>query len=419
MSNLQSQRNLQLSRRKLNAMLLAALSAPLLAPEQSQAQVTLRTFRVDIPQATIDRILNRVRDAQWPDRIDANDWRFGVNWDYMKTLAQYWIEKYDWRKAEASLNRYPQFLTRIGDYDIHFYHVKGRGPKPLPLILTHGWPSSVFEFLEAIGPLSDPASHGGSPDDAFDVVVPSLPGFGFSSKPNGKPIGTPTTATLWNRLMTEVLGYAQYGAQAGDIGGAVTGQLARQFPQSLVGAHYNGLAEGGPAPPEADQVPEERAWRREVASYIATERDYFNEHQHKPQTIGFPLTDSPLGTAAWIVEKLKNWSDSDDISEPAFTKDQVLTNVMIYLVTNTIGTSIWFYRGYLEEPNATGKITVPVGKVSLPKENRNLDPPQFILARNYNLVHYTKLQRGGHFAFWEQPEKMVVDVRQFFRKVRA
>jgi epoxide hydrolase len=169
-------------------MLLAAIGAPFLTPKHLKAQEAPRPFRIDIPQATIDRIVNRVRDAQGPDRIDASDWRFGANWDYMKALAQYWVEKYDWRKAEANLNRYPQFLARVGDFDIHFYHVKGRGPKPVPLILSHGWPGSVFEFLEAIGPLTDPASHGGSPEDAFDVVVPSLPGFGFSSKPDGKPM---------------------------------------------------------------------------------------------------------------------------------------------------------------------------------------------------------------------------------------
>jgi epoxide hydrolase len=219
-------------------MLLAVASFPLLSQGRlyAQASSTPRPFRIDIPQAKIDRILARVRDAEWPDRLDAPDLRYGVSWDYMKALAKYWIEQYDWRKAEASLNRYPQFLARIGDYDIHFYHVKGRGPKPMPLILTHGWPGSVFEFLNAIGPLSDPASFGGSPDDAFDVVVPSLPGFGFSSKPRGRPIGAPTVAALWNRLMTEVLGYPKYGAQGGDIGSRVTVQLALNHKDSLFGA---------------------------------------------------------------------------------------------------------------------------------------------------------------------------------------
>jgi epoxide hydrolase len=403
-------------------MLFAAANTPLLGRDSLYAQAPLpgpRPFRVEIPQTKIDRILMQVRDAEWPDRLDAPDLRYGVSWDYMKELAEYWTTRFDWRKAEANLNRYPQFLARVGDYDIHFYHVKGRGPKPLPLILTHGWPGSIFEFLEAIGPLSDPASHGGSPEDAFDVIVPSLPGFGFSSKPHGKPIGRPTVARLWNRLMTEVLGYPRYGAQGGDIGNGVTVQLALNHKDSMLGVHFNGLAENGPPPPDAEQTPEERAWRRAVAAYIATERDYFNIQDHKTQTIAFALADNPLGAAAWIAEKLKGWSDSDSQFEPAFTKDQVLTNIMIYLVTGTMGSSVWMYRGRADEPDVVGKVTVPTGHVSLPREIVNLDPPRSVLERNYNLVHYTKLPRGGHFAFWEQPELMVPDVRQFFQKLRT
>jgi pimeloyl-ACP methyl ester carboxylesterase len=401
------------SRRTLDAMLLAAAASPLVPSRDLFAQVAgpaPARFRVDIPQATIDRILKRVREAQWPDRLDASDWRYGANWDYMKALAQYWTEQFDWRKAEANLNRYPQFLARVGDYEIHFYHVKGRGPRPTPLILTHGWPGSVFEFLEAIGPLSDPASFGGSADDAFDVVVPSLPGYGFSSKPKGKPIGRPTTAALWHRLMTDVLGYQKYGAQGGDIGAFVSAQLALQHKDSVLGVHFNALNEvGGQPPPEAEQTPEERAWRRAVISRNSIERDYLLEQQHKPQTVAFALTDNPLGTAAWIVEKLKGWSDSSDAIEPAFTKDQMLTNVMLYLVTNTVASSVWMYRGAVDEPDVKGKITIPTGKASLPRENPGLDPPRSVLERNCNLVHYTKIPRGGHFAFWEQPELMVAD----------
>lgn len=411
------------SRRALLATIVAAAGSPLLAQQDLYAQVAgpaPRPFRVDIPQAAIDRILNRVREAQWPDRLDASDWRYGANWEYMRALAEYWTEKFDWRKAEANLNRYPQFLARVGDYDIHFYRVKGRGPRPMPLILTHGWPGSVFEFLEAIGPLSDPASFGGSADDAFDVVVPSLPGYGFSSKPNGKPIGRPTTAALWNRLMTDVLSYPKYGAQGGDIGAFVTAQLALQHKDSVLGVHFNALNEvGGPPPPESEQTSEERAWRRAVIDRNAVEFDYNFEQRHKPQTVAFALTDNPLGTAAWIVEKLKGWSDSSDAIEPTFTKDQVLTSVMLYLVTNTVGTSVWMYRGAADEPDVRGKITVPTGKASLPRENPGLDPPRSVLERNCNLVHYTKMPRGGHFAFWEQPELMVADVRQFFRKLRS
>jgi pimeloyl-ACP methyl ester carboxylesterase len=372
---------------------------------------------VDVPQATIDRILNRVREARFPDRLEAPDWRYGANWDYMKALAEYWTTQFDWRKAEANLNRYPQFLARVGDFDVHFYHVKGRGPKPMPLVLTHGWPGSVFEFLEAIGPLTDPASFGGSPEDAFDVVVPSVPGFGFSSKPKGKPIGLHTTATLWNQLMTEVLGYPKYGSQGGDVGGGITNQLAHQFPDSLIGIHFNGVAV--PAPPEAEQSEQERDWARTVTTFTGLERDYYNEQMHKPETVAFALTNNPLGTAGWIAEKLKGWSDSPDVLEPIFTKDQVLTNIMIYLVTDTIGTSVWYYRGRLDEPsNLTGRVNVPTGFASFPRELPTLDPPQSALARNFNLVHYTKMARGGHFACWEEPKLLVEDLRQFFQGLR-
>jgi pimeloyl-ACP methyl ester carboxylesterase len=418
---MESHSNQNMSRRAVLEMLLAAGTVPLVAKGRAAAQVSgaaPRPFYVDIPQATIDRILSRVRDTRFPNRLEANDWRYGANWDYMKALAEYWTSKFDWRKAEANLNRYPQFLARVGDYDIHFYHVKGRGPKPVPLILTHGWPGSVFEFLEAIGPLTDPARFGGSPDDAFDVVVPSVPGFGFSSKPQGKPIGLQVTATLWNRLMTEVLGYAKYGSQGGDVGSGVTNQLAHAYPDSLLGVHFSGV--GVPPPPEAEQTQQERDWARTVTAFVAVERDYYNEQTHKPQTVAFALTDNPLGTAAWITEKLKGWSDSPDALESVFTKDQVLTDVMIYLVTDTIGTSAWYYRGRADEnSNLTAKVNVPTGFASFPHELPTLDPPQSVLARNFNLVHYTKMPRGGHFACWEQPELMVGDLRQFFRKLRS
>jgi len=411
----------RMSRRTLLETLVTTGAVPLLAEGRSEAPATNaapRPFRVNVPQAAIDRILSRVRETRFPDRLDAPDWRYGANWDYMKALAEYWTTQFDWRKAETNLNRYPQFLARVGDFDVHFYHVQGRGPKPVPLILTHGWPGSVFEFLEAIGPLTDPASFGGSADDAFDVVVPSVPGFGFSSKPKGKPIGLHTTATLWNQLMTEVLGYPKYGSQGGDVGSGITNQLAHQFPDSLIGVHFNGV--GVPPPPEAEQSDQEREWARTVTTFMGLERDYYNEQTHKPVTVAFALTDNPLGTAAWIAEKLKGWSDSPDALEPVFTKDQVLTNIMIYLVTDTIGTSVWYYRGRVDESSdLTGRVNVPTGFASFPRELPTLDPPQSVLARNFNLIQYTKMPRGGHFACWEQPKLLVEDLRQFFQKLRS
>jgi epoxide hydrolase len=404
------------SRRDLLRLVPAApLSLPFLAKGQ---RVAAQPFRVDIPQSTIDRILKRVREARWPDRLEGGDWRYGANWDYLKELAQYWTTRYDWRKTEARLNRYPQFHARVEDFDIHFYHVRGQGPKPLPLVLTHGWPGSVYEFQEAIGPLTDPARFGGAAEDAFDIVVPSLPGFGFSSKPKGKPVGPVTTARLWNRLMTDVLGYSKYGAQGGDWGFRVTTELAGQFPGALAGIHLNAAA-GRPVP-EAEQSEEVRAWQRKAAAYRDAEMDYLREQQHKPQTVAFALSDSPLGAAAWMLEKFKTWSDSGDNIERAFTKDQLLSNLMIYLVTDTAGTGVWFYRGAGDEQSPVrGKITVPTGFAAFPAEMTALAAPKSVLERDYNLVHYSSMPRGGHFACFEQPELFVGDVRAFFRKVRG
>lgn len=371
-----------------------------LAAAQLVAAAATRPFRVKIPQATINRILTRVRETRWPDRLDAADWRYGVNWDYMKELAQYWTTRYDWRKAESGLNRYPQFVARVEDFDIHFYHVRGRAPNAAPLILTHGWPGSVFEFLEAIPLLSED----------FDLVIPSLPGFGFSSKPKGKPIGPRTTARLWHQLMTKVLGYSKYGAQGGDWGSTVTTNLGAEYADSVVGIHLN--AAGGRAAQENPST-EERAWQQKVAEQSNDELDYFREQQHKPQTVAFALSDNPLGAAAWIVEKMQGWSES------GFSNDQYLTNIMIYLVTDTVGTGIWFYRGPVEEGAAPprGKIMVPTAFAAFPAEKAYLQPPRSVLERGFNLVRYAKMPRGGHFGCLEQPQLFAEDVRAFFRMI--
>ena len=410
------------SRRTAASMILGTIGSLLLPRQDLLAQSggpRLRPFRVNIPQSKIDHIIKRVREAQWPDRMDADDWRYGANWDYMRSLAKYWVEQFDWRKAEANLNRYPQFRARVGEFDIHFYYVKGRGPKPMPLILTHGWPGSVFEFLEAIGPLSDPASFGGSADDAFDVIVPSMPGYGFSSKPVGKPIGPATTAAMWNTLMTKVLGYSKYGAQGGDLGDQITTQLGRAYPEFLIGIHLNNVGEDLTFPDNSEQTAEERAWIRDSDAEWHIEGGYSREHHTRPETAAFALADNPLGTAAWLVEKLKIWSDSPDRREPVFTKDQVLTDVMIYLVTDSISSSIWFYRGLDDDPILKGMVSVPTGVSYLPREMLSFKPPKSVLERDFNLVRFTQLNKGGHFAFWEQPAAMVEDVRQFFRTLRA
>jgi epoxide hydrolase len=400
-----------LSRRRA---LLGLASTPLLALAETSAP---RPFRVAVPQRNVDRILRRVREAQWPDRLDGSAWQYGANWDYMKELAGYWTTQFDWRKAEAKLNTHPQFIAQVDGFDIHYYHVRGKGPHTFPIILTHGWPGSIVEFQDAIGPLTDPAAFGGSADDAFDVVIPSLPGFGFSSKPP-KPVGPVTIARLWHKLMKDVAGYSRFGAQGGDWGQAVTIQLAAQFPESLAGIHFNGTT-ARPLP-EAEQTEEEKAWVRASNAYRQTELDYFGEQSRKPQTVAFALSDSPLGTAAWIVEKFKAWSDSEAGIEHAFTKDHLLTNVMWYLVTGTAGSAVWIYRGSVDEPAAPrAGIKVRTGFAAFPKEMPIFLPPRRFLERDFNLVHYTQMPHGGHFACLEQPRLFVDDLRTFFRKVRA
>ena len=386
-----------MSRRKVNQLLALSPAGVSLSRAQNTAS---RPFRVAVPKQQINRILARLRETQWPDAIGTPGWSYGVSYQYLKDLTAYWTTRFDWRKVEERLNRYPQFMARIDDFDIHFLHVRGKGVRPLPIVLTHGWPGSVIEFLDAIGPLTDPAAHGGSAADAFDVVIPSLPGFGFSSKPKANPAGPVTTARLWHKLMTQVAGYTRYGAQGGDWGNAVTVQLAAQFPGELLGIHLN--AAGVRPAPEPERTEEERAWLRDSAAYRLAELDYFNEQTHKPQTVGFALADNPLGTAAWIVEKLKSWSDSGDDLDRALTKDQVLADVMWYLVTRTEASAVWFYRGNADEQAPPrGRIEVPTGFAAFPKEMTALAPPRSMLEREFNLVHYKRMPRGGHFACFE------------------
>jgi pimeloyl-ACP methyl ester carboxylesterase len=403
----------EISRRNL----LGLVPLSVLAGAEKEPNSLIKPFHVAIPQQKIDHILARVRTAQWPDKLDADDWRYGANWDYMKQFATYWTTRYDWHKTEAKLNSFPQFKAPVEDFEIHFYHVKGKGPKPVPIVLTHGWPGSVVEFLDVIGPLTDPAHFGGSADDAFDVIVPSLPGFGFSSKPKGKPVGPVTTARLWNKLMTQVLGYPKYGAQGGDWGSSVTTELARQNPANMIGIHLTGA--GARPVPDSEQSEDERAWSKAVTIYRATELDYFNEQRQKPQTVAFALSDNPLGAAAWILEKFKVWSDSGNNIEQAFTKEQLLANVMLYLVTDTAGSAVWFYRGAAEEPpTSRTKVEVPTGFAAFPKDMAPLQPPKSWLERDFNLVHYTKMPKGGHFAALEQPDLYVRDLRDFFHPLR-
>ncbi len=331
-----------------------------------------------------------------------------------------WRNGYDWRAAERRLNAFPQFISRIGDYHIHYLHVKGVGPNPRPLMLIHGWPGSFVEFDRVIGPLADPAAHRGDAADAFDVVVPSIPGYGWSSPP-AEPITTREVAPIFDRLMRDVLGYGTYFVQGGDWGSLVASWLGVDFPQHASAIHINiiGLRPfvgPGSAPPD----PREQQWLDAARERLRLETGYQAIQGTKPQTLAFGLNDSPAGLAAWIIEKFHGWSESPG-DVPPFTLDQLITNVMIYWVTQSIASSTWLYTAArLKGGMALGKderVTSPTGFLASPYDLFPPPPDEWV-KRGYNLVHRTDNAAGGHFAAYERGDDLVADVRRFFRSFR-
>ncbi|MES2536265.1 MAG: epoxide hydrolase family protein [Pseudomonadota bacterium] len=382
----------------------------------------MRTFHIDIDEALLVDLKQRLRQTRWPRAADDAQWQYGANLDYMRQLADYWLESYDWRAAERELNRFPQFMTRIGAHDIHFIHERGSGAHATPLILNHGWPGSFHELLGIADLLAHPERHGAPDAPSFDVIIPSLPGYGFSSQP-ARPIGPRTIASLWHQLMTEELGYSRYAAQGGDWGSFITAWLGADYPASVSAIHLNGRGVGpyrgaNAAPPTA----EEHAWINQARKELAREGAYQHVHATKPLTLAYGLTDSPVALAAWIVEKFHGWTTPDADTPSDFTMDQLLTNISIYWFTNTIQSSTWLYRAGREEKQETlgpGEwITVPTGLAVFP--NDLLPPcPRTWLERVYNLTHYSVMPRGGHFAALGHGPLLVADIRAFFNSLNA
>src|SRR5215510_6497875 len=297
----------------------------------------VREFKVAIPQQRIDAILARVRSAKLPRQMlaasaDNSAWETGADVQWLEGLRQYWTKRYNWRAAEARLNRYPQYKARVDGVDLHFYYVKGEGSNPLPLLLTHGWPGSVVEFLDVIGPLTQPSKHGGRAEDAFTVIVPSLPGFAFSGLPADMNFWN-TTARLWHKLVTEVIGHDRYVSQGGDAGSEITVLLAHHYPSSVKAIHLNLLPWGDI--PADQQTPEEKVWATTGDAYMAAEFDYLRLQVNRPMMPSVALADSPMGTAAWIAEKFYAWSDNNGDLEKTFSKDLLLTNIMLYLLSDS------------------------------------------------------------------------------------
>ena len=381
----------------------------------------IEPFKIAVPEATLEDLMRRLDRTRWPDEIPGSGWDYGSNLAYVKELVDYWRTSFDWRAQEEALNRMPQFMANVGGSDIHFVHEKGKGPNPMPLVVTHGWPGSFWEMQKILPMLTDPASHGGDAADAFDVVLPSLPGYGFSGRPQQPGMHVFNVADLWAELMTEGLGYPRFAAQGGDWGAAVTSRFGFSHPDKLVGIHIT-LIVGSPSLrdpesrplSEAEQefVSEQRCWRQDEGGYAHIQGT-------KPQTLAYGLNDSPAGLAAWIVEKFRSWSDCDGDVEKRFTKDELLTNITIYWVTQTINSSTRFYYEFSYNPWRFGpgeRVNVPCAIALFPEEINS--PPREWVERTHNVQRWTEMPRGGHFSAAEEPQLLAEDIRAFFRHLR-
>ncbi|HLN15954.1 MAG TPA: epoxide hydrolase [Acidimicrobiales bacterium] len=382
-------------------------------------------FAIHVPEPVLIDLEERLARARLPTDPGNDDWRYGTNREWLAEFVDYWRHGYDWRAAEAAMNRFEHFRVVLDDVPVHYLHRRGVGPAPLPLVLTHGWPWTFWDFAQVIDALADPGSHGGDPTDAFDVVVPSLPGFGFSVPLQRTGVTVRTTAGLWVRLMREVLGYDRFGAHGGDWGAGVTAQLGHEFPEHLVGVHmcppillkvsyFSGIS------PE-DYGPDEEGWYEKTRRRMATAESHLAVQSKDPQTLAFALNDSPVGLAAWILERRRAWSDHDGDVFDALSRDFLVTNVMLYWVTESIGSSMRYYWENWRGPvrlvhDRSPTIEAPTGVSVFP--NDLIFVPKRVVERHANLVHWSLMPRGGHFAAAEEPELLVDELRTFFRPLR-
>ncbi len=379
----------------------------------------IRPFRIDIPEEALDDLRLRLERTRWPEAETVDDWSQGIPLDYTRALCAYWADGYDWRATEARLNTFPQFITEIDGLDIHFIHVRSPHPGALPLVITHGWPGSIAEFQKVIGPLTDPVAYGGSADDAFHVVCPSLPGFGFSAKPTTVGWGVERTAAAWAELMAR-LGYHRYGAQGGDWGSAVTSRLAQEDPGHLAGIHMNMPV----VPPSSlsfeDMTETEHTALASMAHYQQWEAGYSKQQSTRPQSLGYGLVDSPAGQCAWVVEKFWAWTDCDGHPENVLSRDELLDNVMLYWLPGTGASSARLYWESFEhsfDKGAADTIAVPTGCSIFPKEIIRISR-RWAESRFTDIRYWNELDKGGHFAAFEQPEAFVSELRSFFALVR-
>ena len=380
----------------------------------------IRPFKIKISDKIIQNIYTKVEKYSWHEMPDDGGWAYGTNLDYLKKFSKYWVNEFDWKKTEEKINKFQNFKSNIDGIDIHFIHEKGSRSDSKPLLLSHGWPGSIIEFLHIIDQLAHPEKYGGKEENAFDVIVPSLPGFGFSGRPP-KPIGPRKMANIFNSLMTEVLGYKKYLAQGGDFGGTIASWLGYDFPKTCAAIHINILIVRHPDGP---QTKEEKEWEERFKKNQKIEDGYRTQQSTKPQTLSYAMMDSPVGVAAWIIEKMHGWSDiKDNNIESVYSKDTLLSNIMVYLVTKTFNTASWIYYGRREEggrllPKEGLPIKVPTAVALFPKEYLEWAPRSYV-ERIYNIQRWTEMPKGGHFAALEQPDLLVKDIREFAKNLKS
>ncbi|MDB9784262.1 epoxide hydrolase [Pelagibacteraceae bacterium] len=379
----------------------------------------IRPFKLNVPESILKEINNKVKNYPWHEMPDNGGWEYGTNLEYMKDISSFWINKFDWRKHEVEINKFSNFKTNVDGIEMHFIQEKGSGSNPKPLLITHGWPGSIIEILHIIDRLAHPEKFGGNKEDSFDVIVPSLPGFGFSSRP-ANPIGPRKIAEILNNLMTKNLGYKNYIAQGGDWGATISNWIAYDHHRYCDAIHINFLSM---RLPDGPQTSEEKKWEDEFVKGQEMEEGYRTQQATRPQTLSYGMMDSPVGVAAWILEKIYSWSDlSNNRIESVYSKDILLANIMVYLVTKTFNTSSWIYYGRREEggrffPKNFKQIKIPTAIAIFPAEMSPW-PPKSYLDRMFNIKRFTKMPKGGHFAALEQPDLLVNDIIDFYKSIK-
>ncbi|MGZ3914843.1 MAG: epoxide hydrolase family protein [Flavisolibacter sp.] len=373
----------------------------------------IQPFEINVPQSILDDLQTRLHHTRWPEELSGAGWNEGTSLSYLKTLKEYWQQEFDWRKVEKEISAHPNFMADLGGQSIHFLHIKGKGARSIPLLLTHGWPGSFLEMMKLIPLLTEEARL------SFDLVIPSIPGFGFSGKPVTTGCNSATVADRWQLLM-KALGYDRYGVQGGDIGAGIGTWLALQYPSSIIGLHLNYIPGSyKPYLAKGETVSEEElAYQQFAGDWAAREGAYSHLQATKPLSLAYGLNDSPVGLAAWILEKFQAWSDHQGFMENVFTREELLANVTLYWVTETIYSSMRIYHENSQKPLAFTKdqrVSVPTGFARFPRELPT--PPRSYIERGYAVQHWTEMPAGGHFAGMEQPELLARDIRQFFARV--